>query len=206
MSYMVIYFDDKPVFLCDEMTPEINDYRHHPDAVFVDEISPPAINSLLHEINKPQFHAGILFGPDLEKLKSAFFKHFILIKAAGGVVKNEAGDILFIFRRGKWDLPKGKLDDNETMEQCAAREVQEETGLQKLETGKLIKITYHTYEQFGKHFLKESHWFEMEAGGSEKLIPQIEEDITEITWAKKEDLKKYLFNTFATIADVLKQE
>ena len=108
-------------------------------------------------------------------------------------------------RRGKWDLPKGKLDDNETIEQCAKREVQEETGLQKLKTGKLIKITYHTYVQFGKHFLKESHWYAMEATGNEKLVPQTEEDITEIIWAKKEDLEKYVSNTFAAIVDVLKQ-
>ena len=204
MSYITIYFGDKPVFLCDEITSEINEYRHHPDAVYIDELSTAAINSLLHEINKLQFHAGIIFDKDFKKLKAAFFKHFSLIKAAGGLVENKKREILLIFRRGKWDLPKGKLDDNETIEQCAKREVQEETGLHELETGEPIDITYHTYVEFGKHILKESHWYAMKAIGDERLIPQTEEDITEIIWVKKEDLKKYVSNTFPTILAVLK--
>jgi len=138
-------------------------------------------------------------------LKSSFFKHFTLIKAAGGLVKNKKGEILLIFRRGKWDLPKGKLDDHETIEQCAKREVQEETGLHELETGKLIEITYHTYVEFGKHILKESHWYAIKATGNEKLIPQTEEDITEIIWVKKEDLKNYFSNTFPAIIEILKK-
>jgi 8-oxo-dGTP pyrophosphatase MutT (NUDIX family) len=204
MSYITIYFDDKPVFLCDQITQEINEYRHHPDAVFIDEISTAAINSLLHEIKKPQFHAGIILGKDFEKLKAQFFKHFHLIQAGGGLVKNKNEEILMIFRRGKWDLPKGKLDENESIEECAKREVQEETGLENVKILKPIEITYHTYVQFGKHNLKESHWYLMKASGDEKLIPQTEEDITEIIWAKKEDLPKYLSNTFPTIGKVLK--
>ncbi len=81
MSYITIYFGDKPVFLCSEITPEINEYQHHPDAVYIDEISTAAVNSLLHEINKPEFHAGIIFDNDLKKLHAAFFKHFDIIKA-----------------------------------------------------------------------------------------------------------------------------
>lgn len=204
MSYITIYFGNKPVFLCDEITEEINEYKHHPDAVYIDEISTAAVNSLLHEIDKEQFHAGIIFDKDFKKLKSAFFKHFTLIKAAGGLIKNKKGEILLIFRRGKWDLPKGKLDDHETIVQCAKREVQEETGLHELETGKLIEITYHTYVEFGKHILKESHWYAIKATGNEKLIPQTEEDITEIIWVKKEDLKNYFSNTFPAIIEILK--
>ena len=205
MSYITIYFGDKPVFLCDEMTAEIEEYRHHPDAVFIDELSTAAINSLLHEINKPRFHAGIIFGENFEKLKAGFFKHFYLIKAGGGVVKNENKEILLMYRRGKWDLPKGKLDDGETLEECAKREVEEETGLQKLEIIKPLTITYHTYVQFGKHNLKETHWYAMQTKGNEKLIPQTEEDITELAWVKKEDLQKYLSNSFPAIAEVLQE-
>lgn len=204
MSHLTIYFDDKPIFLCDEITKEIQEYKHHPDAIYIDELSTAAINSLLHEIRKPEFHAGIIFSPDFLKLKAQFFKHFHLINAAGGLVKNANEEILLIFRRGKWDLPKGKLDEGETMKECASREVQEETGLQKLEAGQLIQTTYHIYNQFGKHILKESHWFAMTAIGNEELIPQTEEDITKIIWAKKEDLDKYYQNTFPTIIEVLK--
>lgn len=204
MSYITIYFDDKPVFLCDAITAEIEEYRHHPDAVFIDEISTPAINSLLHEINKPRFHAGIILGENFDKLKADFFKHFHLIQAAGGVVKNENKKILMMLRRGKWDLPKGKLDEGETLQQCAKREVEEETGLKNLEIIKPIIITYHTYVQFGKHNLKETHWYAMKATSNEKLIPQTEEDITELKWVKKEDLSPFLLNTFPTIAIVIK--
>ena len=205
MSYITIYFEEKPVFLCDEITAEINKYRHHPDAVFIDELSTAAINSLLHEIKKPQFHAGIIYDKDFQKLKANFFKHFYLILAAGGLVKTKHEEILMIYRRGKWDLPKGKLDEGETLEQCAKREVEEETGLKNLEIIKPVKITYHTYIQFGKHNLKETHWYLMKAIGDEKLIPQTEEEISEIIWVKKEDLKKYLENTFPTIEMVLKE-
>lgn len=204
MSYITIYFDDKPVFLCDEVTKEINEYRHHPDAVFIDEISTPAINSLLHEINKERFHAGIILGKDLSVLKNQFFKHFHLIQAGGGLVKNNDQEILLIFRRGKWDLPKGKLDENENIEECALREVREETGLTHLKIIRPLEITYHTYVLFGKHNLKETHWFEMNSTKAEKLIPQTEEDITEIKWVKKEDLAPFLLNTFPTIAIVLR--
>ena len=203
MSYITIYFDDKPVFLCDAITPEINEYRHHPDAVFIDESSTAAINSLLHEIKRPQFHAGIIFDKDFQKLKRDFFKHFELIKAGGGLVKNNSGNILLMFRRGKWDLPKGKLDEGESIEECAIREVEEETGLHHLTLVKPLAITYHTYNLFGKHNLKETHWFLMQADENENLIPQTEEDISEILWVEKEDLKKYLSNTFPTIASVL---
>ena len=203
MSYIIIYFDDKPVFLCDKLDPQIDEVRHHPDAVYIDELSTAAINSLLHEINKPQFHAGIILNENFQKLKTAFFKHFKLVKAGGGLVKNKEGRILLIFRRGKWDLPKGKLDDNESLLECAIREVKEETGLTQIEAGKEIDTTYHTYTEFGKYILKECHWYRMRANSMEMLTPQAEEDITGIRWVKKEELKNYLDNTFPTIASIL---
>ncbi|MEO8859879.1 MAG: NUDIX domain-containing protein [Ginsengibacter sp.] len=206
MSYITIYFGDKPVFLCDQLSPEIEEIRHHPEAVFIDESSTAAINSLLHEIDKKQFHAGIILHEKFEKLKKEFFKHFKIVKAGGGLVKNKDGEILLIFRRGKWDLPKGKLDDNESILECAIREVREETGLRHIAAGKEIAITYHTYIEFGKHILKESHWFAMTFKGKEELVPQLEESITEIRWVKKEELKNYLNNTFPTIISILKDE
>lgn len=204
MSNLTIYFGNKPVFLCDNITKEIDELKHHPETIYIDEISNAAIKSLLHEIDKPQFQQGVLFNKDYKKLKEIFFKNFTLIKAGGGLVKNKYGEILLIFRRGKWDLPKGKLDDNETIEQCAKREVREETGLKEITVSNQIETTYHTYTEFGAHILKESHWFAMKALGNEKLIPQIEEGIVEILWVKKEGLTKYISNTFPAIVDVLK--
>jgi 8-oxo-dGTP pyrophosphatase MutT (NUDIX family) len=206
MSYITIYFGEKPVYLCDALTKEIETVRHHPDAVFIDELSTAAINSLLHEIEKREFHAGIILHENFNKLKKEFFKHFKLVKAAGGLVTNKAGDILLIFRRGKWDLPKGKLDDGESLQECALREVKEETGLMKIEMENEINTTYHTYVEFGKHILKESHWYKMLSKGNEDFNPQFEEDITEIRWVKKHDLKKYLDNTFPAIISILKND
>jgi 8-oxo-dGTP pyrophosphatase MutT (NUDIX family) len=201
--FIKIYFEDKPVFLCDVIDKTIDEYMHHPDAVFIDEISTAGINSLLHDIVKPQFHAGILFHKDLDELKKAFFKHFTIIIAAGGVVFNTSQEILMIFRRGKWDLPKGKLDKGETLEHCAVREVEEETGLNNVEMAEKIITTYHVYKEYGKHILKESHWYKMKNSKNQKLVPQTDEDITDIKWVKKTDLKKYTSNTYKTILEVL---
>ncbi len=201
--YIKIYFADKPVFLCNEVDDTIREYMHHPDAVFIDEINNSAIKSLLHEIAKEEFHAGILIDTDLEKLKKAFFKHFTQVTAAGGLVENEKGEVLLIFRRGKWDLPKGKLDKGESIEQCAVREVEEETGLTAIQLKKLLTITYHTYNEFGKHILKDSHWYKMKVKSNQSITPQTEEDITELRWVKKKDLKEYMNNTFPSVKDVL---
>ena len=204
MSDIAIYFGEKPVYLCDKITDEIEEIKRHPDAIYIDELSSAAINSLLHEINKPQFHAGIIFNKDFKKLCDDFFKHFKLIQTGGGLVKNNDDEILLIFRRGKWDLPKGKLENNETLEACALREVQEETGLQQLKIVNKINVTYHVYAEFGKKILKESHWYTMLSTINEALVPQTEEDITDIKWVKKKDLENYVSNSFPTIAAVLK--
>lgn len=202
---ITIYFDEKPIHLCDEINESLNELMHQPDVIFVDELSTPAINSLLHEIIKDNFHAGIIWNADFEKLKKSFFKHFILIEAAGGIVQNAGKEILFIFRRGKWDLPKGKLEKKETLEQCAYREIEEETGL----TGHLLKNkigeTYHSYNEFGKHILKTSHWFYFTSSDKQKLEPQKTEDITKTEWIKTQDIKLPMSNTFENIKEILRK-
>lgn len=201
--HLTIYFGDKPVFLCDDIDDQIREFMHHPDAVFIDEVSQPAIKSLLHEIAKPEFHAGVLYNQDLNELKKIFFKQFQLVQTGGGLIINENKEVLLIFRRGKWDLPKGKLDKGETLEECALREVEEETGLNGVKLGKPLTITYHTYTEFGKHILKESHWFKMKGNSNKPLTAQTEEDITDIRWVNKADLSAYTSNTFPTIIEVL---
>ncbi len=201
---ITIYFDEKPVFLCDEISDELNELMHHPDAVFIDELSTPAINSLLHEIKKEDFHAGIIWNPDLEKLKKAFFKHFVIIEAAGGIVQNEKKEMLFIFRRGKWDLPKGKMEKRESAEECAQREVEEETGVSGLVLKKKVGETYHTYDEYGKHILKISHWFYYTCAKEQDLKPQTEEDITETKWVKTKDIKEPMSNSYENIKAILR--
>ncbi len=201
--HIKIYFDDKPVYLCDEIDQELNEILHHPDAVFIDEISAPAIKSLLHEIVKEEFHAGVLWNADLEKLRKAFFKNFHVIEAAGGIVQNEKKELLFIYRLDKWDLPKGKVEKGEDLEECAIREVEEETNVTGVTLKSKVGETYHTYNAFGKHFLKISHWYYMTCKKTQELVPQTEEDITEIKWVKTRDIKQPLSNTYASIKDIL---
>ncbi|RYF89866.1 MAG: NUDIX domain-containing protein [Chitinophagaceae bacterium] len=198
-----IFFDEKPVYLCDEITPELNEIMHHPDAVFVDELSTPAINALLHEIKKEDFHAGIIWHSAFEKLKKSFFKHFLHIEAAGGIVQNESKDMLFIFRRKKWDLPKGKLEMKELPEECAQREIEEETGVANLHLKKKIGETYHTYNEFGKHILKTSHWYYFTCSNDQTLLPQEAEDITEAKWVKTREIKKVMSNTYENIREIV---
>jgi len=202
--YLKIYFNDKPLFLCDALNAEINAYAHHDDAVYIDEFSTPAVNSMIHEMRQEKVHAGIFVHEPLEELRKAFWKKFILIKAGGGLVKNEKGEVLFMFRRGKWDLPKGKLDDGETLEACALREVQEETGLRDLHLEGPLLVTWHTYDESGKHILKETHWYMMKASESQALLPQQEEQITELKWVGKKGFPTLLANTFPSIVDVIK--
>jgi 8-oxo-dGTP pyrophosphatase MutT (NUDIX family) len=201
--YIKIYFNDKPLFLCDQLDDELNVYAHHDDAVLIDEFSPPAVNSMIHEMRQEKVHAGIFVYKDLVTLKRAFWKKFLIIQAGGGLVKNEKDQFLFMLRRGKWDLPKGKLDKGETLEQCAIREVGEETGLHDVRLDGPLLITYHTYNESGKHILKESHWYRMIAAPGQSFTPQQEEQITELRWVAAGEMAPLLRNTFPSILDVL---
>lgn len=129
------------------------------------------------------------------------------IVAAGGLVRNDVDDLLMIFRRGKWDLPKGKLDDGETIETCAVREVQEETGIRDITLGKLIGITRHRYfDRWIKNdVIKETHWFDMKVKGDPVLIPQTEEDILEIRWVNENELPGYLQKTYPNIVEIVRK-
>jgi 8-oxo-dGTP pyrophosphatase MutT (NUDIX family) len=201
--YIKIYFDDKPVYLCNEIDETLNEILHHPDAVFMDEISGPAIKSLLHEIHKEEFHAGVLWHTDLQALKKAFFKHFKVIEASGGIVQNEKKELLFIYRLDKWDLPKGKLEKGEDLAECAVREVEEETGVTNLTIKKKVGETYHTYNAFGKHFLKISHWYHLTSRNKQVLVPQTEEQITQIKWVNPEAMQEQMGNTYPSIRDII---
>ena len=125
------------------------------------------------------------------------------IVAGGGIIENEEKKILFQFRRGKWDLPKGKLEDNEDIATCAIREIKEETGVTNVQIEQPLCITYHTYHQDGKHILKESHWFLMKAQKQNNLSPQLEEDIEKCEWVPVDQLNPYMENTHASILDVV---
>jgi len=203
--HIKIYFQDKPLFLCDDIDEAIAPYVHHDDAVFVDEFSSPAINAMIHEMKQKKVHAGILYHTNLDKLKKAVWKKFLIVLAAGGLVMDQHKHLLLIHRKGKWDLPKGKLDKKESLEHCAVREVKEETGLKEVRLIESLLTTYHVYDESGKHILKETHWYLMHADGRQALHPQTDEEINELKWIKSEELKEYLNKSYPLIRDVLRE-
>ena len=201
--FIKIYFNNKPLFLCDAVDDTIEPYIHHDDTMFIDELDSHTIKSMIHEMQLEKIHAGVFYHPDLVELKKAFYKKFNLIQAGGGLVLNEKKEILMIFRRGKWDLPKGKLDKGEKLADCAVREVEEETGLQQVKLQAPLLITYHTYHEGTKFILKESHWYLMHVNGKQQLVPQTEEDIHEIKWVTGKAAEKLYPDCFPSVVDVL---
>ncbi|MDZ4809560.1 MAG: NUDIX domain-containing protein [Bacteroidota bacterium] len=203
--YIKIYFDDKPLFLCDTVDEDLQPYIHHDDAIFIDELASHTVKSMIHEMQLAKIHAGVFYHSNLEELRKAFYKKFTIIQAAGGLVLNEKKEILMIFRRGKWDLPKGKLDKGEKLEDCAVREVEEETGLQKIKLLSPLTISFHTYHEGTKYVLKESHWYNMKVSGDQKLVPQTEEDIHAIKWVTTKEAEKLFPDCFPSVIDVIKE-
>jgi mutator protein MutT len=142
------------------------------------------IKNLLDLLDKNrQMKAVVLYHPDVEMLWQEFQSCFKVLEAAGGYVLNEQEELLVFYRRGSWDLPKGKIDPGETPEQAAVREVQEETGLQNIHLEDFIAHTYHTYELKDQRILKITWWYRMHTTDT-RVVPQTEEDIEEIIWVK----------------------
>ena len=132
-----------------------------------------------------------------------FCAHHTFIEAAGGVVFNHKKQILMIFRNGNWDLPKGKLEVNENIQECAIREVEEECGVYNLHIESKLQNTYHTYQQDGKSILKKTYWFKMNTSYNNNPIPQINEGITRAEWVNIQDLPKILKKSYGNIIDIL---
>jgi len=140
----------------------------------------------------------ILYHSDLNFMWNDFLKQFKVVEAAGGVVMNSSKEILFIFRNGKWDLPKGKIEKGETIQETAIREVREECGISNINLGDFFTTTYHIYTEKDQEILKISHWYKMTCN-SNRFIPQIEEGITEVVWKNKKKIDIALQNTYPNI-------
>ena len=140
---------------------------------------------------------------DVKQLKADFESLYKILEAGGGIVTNPKGEILTMFRRGSWDLPKGKIDKGETKEAAAIREVQEETGLDVVELGQFLLETNHTYKnRKGKRVIKRTYWYEMTTKEAD-LVPQTEEDIELCEWMQPKVFlqKKPLYNTIKAVLE-----
>lgn len=201
--YIKIYFTGKPLYLCDEIDSEIQPYIHHDDTIFIDELNLHTVKSMIHEMENEKIQAGVFYHPELEELKKSFFKKFRLVQAGGGLVVNKKNEVLFIFRKGKWDLPKGKLDKGEFIEDCSIREVKEETGIDQVVIDHLLLKTYHTYHEGSRYILKESIWYLMKTESENRLTPQVDEQITDARWMNEGEMEKIIPDTYPSIADVI---
>jgi 8-oxo-dGTP pyrophosphatase MutT (NUDIX family) len=150
--------------------------------------------------------SGLVLCNDIKASFELFSKPFKIVEAAGGIVKSSKGNVLWIKRLGKWDLPKGKIEKGESQDIAALREVEEECGVTNLILEDFIGTTYHTYFHKGKHVLKPTYWYAMKIEGEPALIPQTEEAITACEWLSKAVIEaKAMIDTYASIADIYNQ-
>ena len=162
----------------------------------------PFIIDLLYNSSKTKM--VIITVNDYDEAFLKFQTTFNIIKAAGGIVINEEGSKLFIYRLDKWDLPKGKIENGEAIEDAAVREVEEECGVNNLSIVKPLKDTFHIYKLNDNLILKQTHWFEMNTTYDGNLVPQEEEGITKVEWLSDSQISdKVLKNTYDSIKELL---
>lgn len=196
-----VFFNSRTIIL-DDKIPDIKNNGH--DIIFtfsdIDDLKPVLMNWLKSD------EAGTLhiWHPDSGRLIDVFSSCFKVIQASGGLVKNNKAEDLVIFRRGVWDLPKGKAEPGESAEQTALREVKEECHLKRLKIKRYLITTYHIYFLADIPVLKKTRWFEMYFEGKVEPRPQKKEEITRTMWLPFNKLSLISGNTFANVLEVMK--
>ena len=186
-----IFVGDKPIILTTKVEQEINFKNYLLDTV--------SIGKVIKELNTTSLEGVHLIHENEDKLLKKFLKKLPNVIAGGGKVYNESHDILFIYRNDKWDLPKGKVEGNETIEETAVREVSEETGVGGLEITKPLETTYHIFKRNGRYKIKVTYWYEMKTNFNGNLYAQEEEGITKVEWLNQNQAKVALGNSYANI-------
>lgn len=203
-----IYFNKRILKVCEFR----EDNGYNPNAI-VYHCGESSNLNILPKIMDTSTNIKLMYVPvnktDIEHTFKNISSEFTQINAGGGLVQNNKGEYLLIFRNGVWDLPKGKQEPNEDIRNSAQREVMEECGINNpddLQIGELLCITHHTYHLKEQFMLKHTYWYKMIYNGKSSLTPQIEEDIQQCKWVKKEDLHEYLNNTYPSIITVFENE
>ncbi|GGI58241.1 NUDIX hydrolase [Winogradskyella haliclonae] len=186
-----IYVGDKPIYLTTKVDKE-TDFK-----VFL--LKSVDLAKVIRMLNRTNLQAVYLVGKKEEKLLKQFLKKLPNVIAGGGKVYNDEGKVLFIYRNDKWDLPKGKVEGKESIEETSIREVEEETGVDGLKITKALQTTYHIFKRRGRYRIKITYWFEMKTNYSGELIPQEKEGITKVKWLGKKKIKKAMTNSYANI-------
>ncbi len=186
-----VFVNDAPLVLTNKLSETVNG-EYFP-------LNGTAIKNAIDALMKKKLQAAYIYHPNHEEILKKFTKKIPLEVAAGGVVTNKQGKVLFIYRNDKWDLPKGRLDKGETIEECALREVEEETGVQGLKIENFLKTTYHVFKKSGTYKLKEVHWYAMKTSYKGKLVGQKSEKIEKVKWKGPHKIQKALENSYTNI-------
>ncbi len=192
-----VYYQDKEIIFDNNC----KDYKQSQVIDYDTDKQTISATNLIKKLDKTD--KLIIVCKDLDQCYKLFLEQFEQIAAAGGIVQNEENKCLMIFRNNRWDIPKGKQEPNENIEDCAVREVMEECGIEDIKQGDLITKTTHIYFLFGKWHIKTTWWYAMTSTYSNKLTPQTEEGISEVRWVKKSELQELVADSYATIKKVI---
>jgi len=191
MQMYKVFVNDCPIFLTDTKKISTN-FR-------IEKFKDVNLLELVEQMFNDELDGIYLLCSDLKKDWKVFKSNFKLQKAAGGKVFNSKNEVLFIYRFDKWDLPKGKLEKGESIEECAIREVEEECGIDSLTISKPLETTYHIFERKGKTILKVTYWYLMKTSYNKALTPQTEEGIVDVTFKNENEWKEALQNSYENI-------
>jgi len=186
-----IFVNDKPIILTSEIGFETNFKNYLLDSVHIGKV--------IKELNSTSLAGIRLIGKNESKLLKKFLKKLPNVVAGGGKVLNSKGEILFIYRNDKWDLPKGKVEGKESIEETSIREVEEETRVKGLKIVRPLDTTYHIFKRNGRHKIKITYWFEMTSNYKGKLEPQENEGITKVEWLNPKQTLEAMENSYANI-------
>lgn len=193
-----VFVNDKPLFLTNEVQKE-TDFK-----LFL--LESVDIKKLIIKIFQNKIQKAFLYHPDEKLIMKTLRAKLPVEKAGGGLVYNANGDILFIFRNGKWDLAKGGMEKNETIEETAIREVEEETGVNGLVITDKLQKTYHIFKRNGRYKLKITQWFEMRTQFDGTPQGQAEEGIDKVEWVQPKDIPMLLENSYENIKLLFESE
>ena len=186
-----VFVNDKPIIF----TTSIKNEADFPVYIYKNTI----IEELIYKLKVGEIEGVYLYSNNLDEVWPVFKEKFKVIVAGGGLVLNDNNEVLFIYRGSKWDLPKGRIEEGEEIEETAIREVEEECGIENLTIQRKLIDTYHLFVMDNEYRLKETHWYLMHSDYEGELIPQLEEGITEVAFKDEKATQEALMNSYANI-------
>lgn len=193
-----VFVNDKPLFLTNEIAKETDFQMFLLESIDIEQIIIKMFNNKIKKC--------YLYYPDEEVILKKLKEKIPVQRAGGGFVYNKKGEVLFILRNGKWDLPKGGKEKGERMSDTALREVEEETGVNELVITKKLQKTYHIFKRNGVYKLKITQWFEMTSNYDDTPVGQTEEGIEKVAWLNPEQIKEALKNSYENIKLLFEEE